>query len=447
MDSGEGGEKDAEKDAGEGAVDSRRNWDYDGFICSGALLFLFQKESTKRLFMQYRSARNGDKISMLGFGCMRFSKKGGAIDYEKAEKEVLEAVRLGVNYLDTAYVYPGSEECVGRIVAENGLRDQVYIATKLPQYLVRKAETIDRYFDEELKRLRTDHIDFYLMHMFTDYAEWTKLQQLGIEDWIRRKKESGAIRSIGFSFHGNSEMFLKILAAYDWDFCQIQYNYLDEHSQAGRRGLEAAEARGIPVIIMEPLRGGKLVNLLPAKCREMFRDYGKTHPDRKWSPAEWSFRWLMSQTGVTCVLSGMNSVEMVRENCRVASEVRAGELTEEDLRLIADVIGEINRKMKIGCTGCGYCMPCPKGVDIPGIFRCYNRIYTESRGAGFWEFYQTMALRKDPPFASQCVGCGRCEQHCPQGLPIRKLLKTADRTLRPAPVRAVLAGVRKFMFH
>ena len=397
--------------------------------------------------MQYRKARNGEQISMLGFGCMRFTKKGGSIDYKKAESEVLRALELGVNYLDTAYVYSGSEECVGRIVAENRLRDRVYIATKLPQYLVKKAEAIDRYFDEELKRLRTDHIDFYLMHMFTDISEWTKLQGFEIEDWIRRKKETGAIRNIGFSFHGNTEMFLKILDAYDWDFCQIQYNYLDEHSQAGRRGLEAAEKKGIPVIIMEPLRGGKLVNLLPSKCVEIFRAYGEQHPDRAWTPAEWSFRWLMNQTGVTCVLSGMNSRAMVEENCGIASEVKAGEFTEEDFSLIADIIKEINGKVKVGCTGCAYCMPCPKGVDIPGIFRCYNRMYTESRFAGFWEFYQTMALRKDSPFASQCVGCGRCEQHCPQAIPIRKTLKAADRALRPYPVRPVLAGVRRFMFH
>ena len=397
--------------------------------------------------MKYRKDRNGEPISLLGFGCMRFTKKGNAIDYDKAEKEVLRAVELGVNYLDTAYVYPGSEEVVGRIVSANNLRDKVNIATKLPQYLVKKPEQIDRYFNEELRRLKTDHIDYYLMHMFTDVSEWTKLKGFGIEEWIRKKKESGSIRNIGFSFHGNSETFLKILDAYDWDFCQIQYNYLDETSQAGRRGLLVAEKKGIPVIIMEPLRGGKLVNLLPEACKAMMKSYGDSHTGRRWSPAEWSFRWLMSQSGVTCVLSGMNSMEMVEENCRIASEVNADEFTEDDFALIKNVIGEINRKVKIGCTGCAYCMPCPKGVDIPGIFRCYNRMYTENRFAGFWEFYQTMSLRRESPFASQCVGCGKCEKHCPQSLPIRKALKTADRALRPYPVRPVLAVVRKFMFH
>ena len=397
--------------------------------------------------MQYRKNRNGEPVSLLGYGCMRFTKKGNSIDYDKAEKEVMRAVGLGVNYLDTAYVYPGSEEVVGKIVERNKIRDRVNIATKLPQYLVRRREQIDRYFDEELARLRTDHIDYYLMHMFTDISEWTKLQGFGIEEWIRSKKESGQIRNIGFSFHGNSEMFLRILDAYDWDFCQIQYNYLDEHSQAGRTGLQRAEEKGIPVVIMEPLRGGKLVNLLPDECKTLIRDYGKQKKDRNWTPAEWSFRWLMSQSGVTCVLSGMNSLEMVEENCRIASESKVGEFTPEDFGLIEKIVAGINRKMKIGCTGCAYCMPCPKGVDIPGIFRCYNRMYTENRFAGFWEFYQTLALRRNPPFSSQCVGCGKCEQHCPQALPIRKYLKTADRALRPYPIRGVLAVVRKFMFH
>ena len=189
-----------------------------------------------------------------------FTTKGGAIDYEKAEREVLRAVELGVNYLDTAYIYSGSEECLGRILEENSLRDRVNIATKLPQYVMRSRAQIDRTFRTELRRLRTDHIDYYLMHMFTDYSEWENLQRLGIEDWIAEQKTAGTIRQIGFSYHGNTEIFLRILNAYDWDFCQIQYNYLDEESQAGRRGLQAAGEKGIPVMIMEPLRGGRLVN-------------------------------------------------------------------------------------------------------------------------------------------------------------------------------------------
>ena len=221
--------------------------------------------------MKYRNDKNGQPISALGFGCMRFSRKGASIDYEKAEAEVLKAVELGVNYFDTAYVYVGSEELMGRIFEENGLRDKVLIATKLPQYLMRSMKAIDKTFAEELKRLRTDYVDYYLMHMFTDLNEWENLKAMGIEDWIRDRKAEGSIRNIGFSFHGNSDIFLKLLDVYDWDFVQIQYNYLDENSQAGRRGLEEAARRGIPVIIMEPLRGGKLVNL-PKDARKILKE-------------------------------------------------------------------------------------------------------------------------------------------------------------------------------
>ena len=206
--------------------------------------------------MQYRSDRRGEPVSLLGFGCMRFTRKGNSIDIDKAETEIMAAVEAGVNYFDTAYLYPGSEACLGEIVERNGIRDKIRIATKLPQYFIKSPESIDKYFNEELSRLRTDYVDYYLMHMLTDISAWQNLCANGIEDWIKRQKEAGRIRQIGFSFHGNTEMFKTILDAYDWDFCQIQYNYLDEHTQAGRAGLMAAYEKGIPVIIMEPLRGG-----------------------------------------------------------------------------------------------------------------------------------------------------------------------------------------------
>ena len=257
--------------------------------------------------MQYRSDKYGNKISVLGYGCMRFTQRAGRIDLEKTEKELLEAYKSGVNYYDTAYIYPGSEAALGEILERNHLRDQVNIATKLPHYMIKSREDAEKYFQEELRRLRTDHVDYYLMHMLTDVKTWERLKTLGIDSWIKEKMESGAIRQIGFSYHGNSDMFCQVLDAYDWDFCQIQYNYLDEHSQAGRKGLHHAASKGIPVVIMEPLRGGRLVNNLPEKAQKLFRDY-----EIKRSPAEWAFRWLWNQPEVTCVLSGMNSMEMVR---------------------------------------------------------------------------------------------------------------------------------------
>ncbi|MBP5464795.1 MAG: aldo/keto reductase [Treponema sp.] len=390
--------------------------------------------------MQYRKDKHGEELSLLGFGCLRCTGKGSAIDLDKAEKEIREAVNAGVNYFDTAYIYPGSEAALGAIVERNGIRDKLKIATKLPQYLVSNPAALDRYFDEQLARLRTDHIDYYLMHHLTDISAWERLKAMGAADWIARKKQSGQIRNIGFSFHGESDMFLKILHDYDWDLCLVQYNYMDEHSQAGRAGVEEAHRMGIPVIIMEPLRGGKLVDLLPEGAKKMIAD----NP-RGWSAAEWGFRWLYDQEAVSVVLSGMNSLEMVRENCRVADSSRPGELTAEDRTFIERIKGEINARVKVNCTACRYCMPCPKNVDIPAIFRCYNEMYTERKRSGRWEFAQTVGLRKQKAFASQCVGCGKCEQHCPQGIAIRKELKEADRQLRPLPYKIAIAVARRFM--
>lgn len=387
--------------------------------------------------MRYRTGRHGERLSQLGYGCMRFTRSGGGIDLPKAEREVMEAVHAGVTYLDTAYIYPGSESAVGEILHRNGCRDRVYLATKLPQYLVRSAKAIDRYFDEELKRLQTGYVDFYLMHMLADVNAWERMKSYGIEAWIAKKKGSGAVRNIGFSFHGGTEAFLQVLDAYDWDFCQIQYNYMDEHTQAGRRGLEAAAARGIPVIIMEPLRGGRLAANLPRGATQLLESDG-----RGWSPAEWGLRWLWDQPGVTCVLSGMNSLEQVRENCRVAAAAEAGALTEADFALIEALRREIAGAQRVGCTGCGYCQPCPQGVDIPGVFRCWNEIGIDGKGKARKEYMQTTAMRRPSTGVRRCVGCGGCETRCPQRLPIRRLLTAAAAELETPAYRIVEQAYR-----
>ena len=389
--------------------------------------------------MKYRLDRKGNEISQLGYGCMRFTRKGNAIDFDKAEKEILLAIEKGINYFDTAYIYPGSEECLGKILEKNNCREKVNIATKLPQYIMRSPAAIDKTFNEELSRLRTDYIDYYLMHMFTDYAEWENLKRLGIEDWIVKQKEAGRIRNIGFSYHGDTDMFLKILDAYDWDFCQIQYNYLDEHSQAGRRGLQAAAAKGVPVVIMEPLRGGKLVNL-PERAKKILAT-----DKHNYSPAELGLRWLWNQPEVTCVLSGMNSTEMVEENIRIASEAEPGHFTEEDFEIVEKIKNIFREREKVGCTGCRYCMPCPKGVDIPGNFHFYNLMYLEKKSSARFEFAQVMGMRKEPGFASQCIGCGKCEKHCPQHISIREKLKEADSALRPLPYKVGINVARKIL--
>lgn len=390
--------------------------------------------------MNYRYDRYDNQLSILGFGCMRFPQKLGRIDMVETEKQIMIAYQGGVNYFDTAYIYPGSEAALGEILEKNGIRDKVNIATKLPHYLIKNASDLDKLFEEELKRLRTDHVDYYLMHMLPDVDTWNRLKKLGIETWISEKKQSGAIRQIGFSYHGNSDGFCALVDAYDWDFCQIQYNYMDEHSQAGRKGLYHAHSNGLAVIIMEPLRGGKLVNRLPEEAKKIFENYKVKH-----TPAQWAFRWLWNQKEVTVVLSGMNSEEMVRDNIQTASSASIGELGTDEEIMLKEVVKAINSKMKVGCTGCGYCMPCPKGVDIPGTFSAYNRRYSEGKRAAFFDYLMCTAIRKNSTAASNCIECGKCEKHCPQKIEIRKHLKDAKKVLETPLYRIARKVIGWFM--
>lgn len=391
--------------------------------------------------MQYRPDKNGTPLSILGYGCMRFTKSGNKIDLDKAEKELMHAINNGVNYLDIAYIYTGCEAAVGEILSRNSCRDKVLLATKLPHYMVKSLEGVEKTFQTQLKRLQTDYIDYYLMHMLNDAATWESLVKMGIITWIEEKKSQGQIRNIGFSFHGNSDQFIKLVDAYDWDFCQIQYNYLDEYSQAGVTGLKHAAAKGLPIIIMEPLRGGRLVNHLPAKAIEIIKNERKGR-----TPAELAFRWLWNQPEVTCILSGMNSLEMVEENLKTACEVQAGEFDDYDRELIEQVKAEIKHHMKVGCTGCGYCMPCPKGVDIPMAFHCYN-LFEDNKANVRREYMQSTAMRRNQSSISQCVQCGKCETHCPQNIPIRAELKNSAEKLETLPYRFVRWAVKVFKIY
>ena len=389
--------------------------------------------------MHYRTDKYGNQLSILGYGCLRFPQKLGRTDMEATEKQILLAIKQGVNYFDTAYIYTGSEAALGEILEKNQVRHKVNIATKLPHYLIKSRSGLDKLFAEELRRLRTDHVEYYLMHMLNDTDTWDRLKEMGIEEWIAEKKASGAISQVGFSYHGNSETFCRIVDAYDWDFCQIQYNYLDEHTQAGRKGLLHAHAKGIPVIIMEPLRGGRLVNLLPEKAKKLFEEYKIQR-----TPAEWGLRWLWNQEEVTVVLSGMNSEAMVNENIRVASDVQTGEQGPEEEALYAQVVKAINESIKVGCTGCGYCQPCPKGVDIPGTFAAYNRWYGEDKWGGFLDYLKCTTLRKNATAASNCIGCGKCEKHCPQNIQIREELQNAQKALETPVYKIFRKGVSWF---
>ncbi|MBQ4089489.1 MAG: aldo/keto reductase [Clostridia bacterium] len=390
--------------------------------------------------MNYRSDKYGNSISILGFGCMRFPNKLGRTDMAETEREIMWAIENGVNYFDTAYVYPGSEAALGEILEKNGARDRVYIATKLPHYLIKSREGLEKLFREQLKRLRTDHVDYYLMHMLTDVDTWERLKAIGIEEWINEKRACGEIRQIGFSYHGNSAMFMRLVDAYDWDFTQIQYNYLDEHSQAGRRGLQYAHAKGMPVIIMEPLRGGRLVKRLPEAAKAEIAGYRV-----KKTPAQWAFSWLWDQKEVACVLSGMNSMEMLKENVETACAAQVGELDDDDQAMLGRVVKAINAGMKVGCTGCGYCLPCPKNVDIPGAFAAYNRRAAEGKFWGTVDYVICTALRKNPTSASNCIGCGKCEKHCPQGIRIRDELANVKNEFEGPLYRMVRGVVSRFL--
>lgn len=389
--------------------------------------------------MNYRLDKYGNKLSILGFGCMRFQRKAGGIDIEEAEKEIMAAYNAGVNYYDTAYIYPGSEAAVGEIFERNGIREKVYIATKLPHYLAKSIKDVDKIFNEELKRLRTTYVDYYLMHMLSDVETWERLKAMGIVEWIQEKQAAGVIRQIGFSYHGNTDGFCRLVDAYDWDFCQIQYNYMDEHSQAGRQGLMHANKKGLPVIIMEPLRGGKLAKDLPNEALELFH---KHTPAR--TPVQWALRWLWNQPEVTVVLSGMNSMEQVYDNIDTASTVEVGEFTSEDEWMLSEVIDVLNSKIKVPCTGCSYCQPCPKGVNIPGCFAAYNMVATEGKITGMMEYMKNTTMRKTPTAASQCVECGLCEKHCPQHINIREELKRVRKEMETPIYRIASKVVRTF---
>ena len=387
--------------------------------------------------MQYRvDPKTGNKLSALGFGCMRFPKGMAA-----AEAVIKSAVEHGVNYFDTAYIYGGSEETLGTVLAKNDLRKDVYITTKLPLLLCRSAADFDRLFEKQLSRLKTDYIDYYLMHMITDLQQWKKLCSWGIEDWIARKKAEGQIRQVGFSFHGSCDEFLDVLAAYDWDICMIQYNYSNENYQAGVTGLRAAASRGIPVIIMEPLLGGKLVNGLPQKAVNLFNK-----ADSSLSPAAWGLRWLWNQPEITGIISGMNAIAQVEENARVAELALPESLSEGEMEVYRQVREVFNAYYKIPCTGCGYCMPCPRHVNIPACFSSYNAMFMLGKITALQQYTtSTGGTSEVQSYASLCTQCGKCEKHCPQNIAIRDSLREVSRKMEPFWYKLAISIARRFL--
>ena len=394
--------------------------------------------------MLYRKMpKTGDKLSILGFGCMRLpTKADGSIDEERAIKQIRYAIDHGVNYVDTAWPYHGgqSEPLVGRALLD-GYREKVRLATKLPSWLIEKREDMDKFLNAQLAKLQTDHIDYYLVHALVGEL-WDNVERLDVADFLDKAKEDGRIKNAGFSFHGASEDFSRIVDAYPWDFCQIQYNFLDEKNQAGTKGLLYAAKKGLGVVIMEPLRGGNLTRNVPPAILEI---WGEAPAKR--TPAEWALRWIWDHPEVTVVLSGMNDESHIRENIRVAGEAHPRSLTKTELQLVQRVEKKYRELLKVGCTGCQYCMPCPSGVNIPLCFEEYNNLYLTGNADTEKFMYAArvggaVALGT-PQFASLCVQCGECREKCPQHLDIPTLLESVVQELEGPGFEERVAMARK----
>jgi uncharacterized protein len=377
------------------------------------------------IILLYRKfGKTSEMVSVLGFGCMRLPIIGSDptnIDEEKATNMLRHAIDAGVNYVDTAYPYHGtgfahggaSEPFVAKALKE-GYRQRVKLATKLPSWLIKSRADMDKYLNEQLARLETDSIDFYLVHSLNG-GTWSTLKGAGISEFLDQAIKDGRIKYAGFSFHDQVGLFKEIVDYYDWSFCQIQYNYLDEDYQAGKEGLEYAANKGLGIAIMEPLRGGNIANLPQAAKDIMDR------ADVKRTPAEWALRWVWNHPEVSVVLSGMTTMEQVVENVKVAQAAQANSLTAKELGFIDAVKSLFKERIKVNCTACAYCMPCSAGINIPTCFSMYN---------DYWVFDGTPAVKKRYDIlskmaapASKCVECGECESHCPQGIAIREELK------------------------
>lgn len=375
--------------------------------------------------MLYRKlGTTGEEISILGFGCMRLPVINGNyehVDEEKAKNMLCYAIDNGVNYLDTAYPYHNgaSETFLGKVLTDE-YREKVHLATKIPSWLIDKKEDLDYYLNIQLERLQTETIDFYLVHSLNKNY-WPRLEKAGVFEFLDDLKSDGIIKYNGFSFHDDLEFFFEIIDSYDWDICQIQYNYMDENYQAGREGLRYAASQGIGTVIMEPLRGGFLANNIPNEVQSV---WDMAEVSRK--PAEWALKYLWNNTEVDTVLSGMSTLDQMKENIAFAKDGYPNSLTEDEEYLIKEVRMVYREKISVNCTACGYCMPCPSGVNIPDCFMQLN--YAEMFNDPESAKMHYMTLLKDEEKASSCTECGECQMTCPQMIDIKEKLKEVVKT-------------------
>jgi predicted aldo/keto reductase-like oxidoreductase len=375
--------------------------------------------------MLYRElGSTGEKISVLGFGCMRLPVLNGQydkVDFDAAIPLIRKAIDNGVNYLDTAYPYHnGQSETAIADAMKEGYREKVFIADKLPSWLIQKREDMDYFLQEQLQRLQTEQIDFYLLHSIKeDY--WDNLKSLGVLEFLDDAVADGRIKYTGFSFHGELELFFDVIDSYNWDMCQVQSNIVDENYQAGREGIRYASEKGVGVVIMEPLRGGTLVKTIPPEIQEIWDE----SPIKR-SPAEWALKYLWDQEEIDLVLSGMTTFEDLEENITIAEEGYSNSFTPDDKDIIKMVRAAYKERIEVNCNQCGYCMPCPSGVNIPGNFQQLNHAYmfqdVENPRMNYF------MLLKEGERASNCTECGECEKLCPQMVPIHKTLKKVIKT-------------------
>lgn len=396
--------------------------------------------------MLYRKIKkNGDSLSILGFGAMRLPQKDQKIDEARATGQIRDAIDQGVNYVDTAWPYHAgeSELFLGRALA-GGYKDKVRLATKLPSWLIKAKGDMDRFLNAQLKKLNTSRIDYYLLHGLNRVL-WDSLNSFNALEFLDKAKKDGRIVNAGFSFHGVSGDFQGIVDAYDWEFCQIQYNYLDTENQAGKKGLEYAASRGLGVIVMEPLRGGNLGRPSPPPAVQEVWDKAQ----RKRSPVEWALRWVWNHPEVTVVLSGMNEESHIAENITIAQNAYPDSLMEKELQLIEKAAQTYRKIMKVGCTGCGYCLPCPADVLIPGCFDIYNNMHmfnTTAEAPFMYVMRMGGSLTGKPGYASQCVQCGECLEKCPQQINIPAHLEKVAAELEGPHLAQLEQMVRKILY-
>lgn len=389
--------------------------------------------------MQQRTVTtNGDNVSAIGFGAMRLPTKSGKIDHDKATELINYAIDSGINYLDTAYFYHNgeSETFLKNILDKR--RDDVYISTKLPVMLVNKAEDLEKFLDTQLKRLGVDCIDFYYLHAL-NIEKFNELKEFGIFEFLNKAKDDGKIRNIGFSYHDTYESFKIIIDSYPWDMCLLQYNFIDQNSQAGMRGVEYAYDHNVSVFVMEPLKGGLLADSIPDEVVKVFMS-----ENIKDTPASWALKWLLNQKEITCILSGMNETWQVDENINTANETKINSLSDDDLEVYMKIKDVYDDLISINCTGCGYCMDCPNGVNIPSCFKIYNNKHIFKEKTSEYLIQLSGITGGEGSYASKCTSCGACIKKCPQHINIPEKLEIVKSDMEPPGFKYLMKLISKF---